>query len=133
MKRFPVVAGVIVKEGRILLARRPEGKKRAGLWEFPGGKLEPQEGPEEALKRELREELGVEVSVLKRLAEVDFDYPEVPIRLMGYFCRLEEGEPRPLEGQGLGWFSPEEVEGLRLAPADILLWKEVKKALLQTS
>ena len=133
MKRFPVVAGVIVKEGRILLARRPKGKKRAGLWEFPGGKLEPQEGPEEALKRELREELGVEVSVLKRLAEVDFDYPEVPIRLMGYFCRLEEGEPRPLEGQGLGWFSPEEVEGLKLAPADILLWKEVKKALLQTS
>ena len=128
MKRFPVVAALITRGGKVFLARRPEGKLRGGLWEFPGGKLEEGEEPREALARELEEELGIKAKVGELLAEVEHDYPDVSIRLLCYACEILEGEPQPLEGQGLGWFSPAEVDKLELAPADRLLWQRLRRA-----
>ena len=117
-----VVAGLIERAGRLLLAQRPAGKVRAGLWEFPGGKVEPGERPEEALERELREELGVWPRVEEFLAEVFHSYPEVTIRLQ-CFRVLLTGEPKPFEGQNISWFEPEGISFLPLAPADRRLWK----------
>ncbi len=128
MRALPVVAAFIRRRGRILLAKRPEGKARGGLWEFPGGKVEEGEGLREALARELEEELGVAPWVGEVLAEVEYQYPEINIRL---FC-LEagiNGEPYPREGQELGWFAPKEIDHLSLAPADRILWSLLKKRL----
>ena len=125
----PVVAAFIQnEEGLILLARRPQGKKRGGLWEFPGGKVEEGETLEEALAREIEEELGVRPKVGKLLATVEHQYPEVAIRLFCFQAWLPQ-EPRPLEGQELGWFKKEEVEALPLAPADQKLWALLKSNL----
>ncbi len=126
MKASPVVAAFIKRGSQILLARRPEGKLRGGLWEFPGGKLEEGEVPEEALKRELAEELGVSAEIGPLLGEVVYTYPEVTIRLLCYETKIL-GEPRPLEGQTLSWFSPEEIASLPLAPADQILWSQIKE------
>ncbi len=127
MKRLPVVAGLIRVEGKILLARRPENKKRGGLWELPGGKVEEGEPLEEALARELAEELGIKVKVERSLTQIEYDYPDVSVCLFCFACKIVEGKPHPLEGQELGWFLPEEIETLALAPADFLLWQEVKE------
>ncbi len=127
MKRLPVVAALIKKDGKILLARRPATKARGGLWEFPGGKIEPEERPEEALCREIKEELGIEIEVGPILAEVEHDYPEIKIRLLGYEGKIIHGTPAPLEGQKISWFRPEEISGLELAPADRKLWQKLSK------
>lgn len=120
-----VVAGLLRDEaGRVLLARRPPGKARAGLWEFPGGKVRPGESPEEALRRELREELALEVQVLAEVGRLRYDYPEISIELVLYEAR-PLGTPRALENQELGWFPPEKISGLPLCPADRRLWEAV--------
>lgn len=121
-----VVAGLLRNSsGRILLSRRPAGKARAGLWEFPGGKVRPGESPQEALRRELREELGIEVEVQEELGRVVHAYPEITVELV--LLRVKgEGTPRPLEGQEMAWFSEEEIEDLSLCPADRNLWRHLK-------
>ncbi len=129
MKRFPVVAAFLQRDGKVFLAKRPEGKLRGGFWEFPGGKLEKGEAPQVALKRELFEELGIKVKVGNLLAKVKYDYPDVAIELLCYACEIIEGEPKPLEGQGLGWFGPAEIEKLRLAPADERLWRKIRQSI----
>ncbi len=128
MKRLSVVAAFWQRGERIFLARRPAGKARGGLWEFPGGKVEEGETPEAALARELKEELGLEVKVGQRLAAVNYNYPDVAISLACYKI-LACGEPLPQEGQEVGWFLPKELEALDLAPADRLLWQHLKRAL----
>ncbi len=127
MRRLSVVAALIQKEGKILLTRRPEGKARGGLWEFPGGKIEPKERPEEALYREIREELGVEIEVGRILAEVEHDYPEIKIRLLCYEGEILRGTPVPLEGQKISWFRPNDIASLELAPADRKLWQKLSQ------
>ncbi|OAQ20553.1 (deoxy)nucleoside triphosphate pyrophosphohydrolase [Thermosulfurimonas dismutans] len=122
-KAVPVVAAFVRDvSGRILLARRPPGKARAGLWEFPGGKVKPEETPEEALKRELQEELGVSAEVGQKLASVTHDYPEVTIELSLYEA-LIKGPVVPQEGQEVAWFKPRELFDLELCPADRKLLK----------
>ncbi|OAG28634.1 (deoxy)nucleoside triphosphate pyrophosphohydrolase [Thermodesulfatator autotrophicus] len=128
MKRFPVVAACLLKDGKILLTQRPPGKIRGGFWEFPGGKQEEGETLEQALKREILEELGLKVSVGPKLAQVDFDYPEAAITLYCFSCEIVSGSPRALEGQKIGLFLPSEIEKLPLAPADKLLWEKLKRA-----
>ena len=89
-EQLPIVvtAGVVVRNGSILVARRKSGSHLEGLWEFPGGKLEPNESPEECLAREFKEELGVEISV-DRISEVVFHrYPEKTVLLLFYSCRI---------------------------------------------
>ncbi len=110
-----VAAALIDREGRVLIAQRPAGKWQAGRWEFPGGKIEPGEGEEAALCRELDEELGVRVHAARRLGEVNHDYADRQVQLALWLVLRHEGEPRGLEGQGLRW-----VDFSGLVAADLL-------------
>ncbi len=107
-------------DGRILLARRPEGKKMAGLWEFPGGKLHPGETPEAALIRELREELGIDVaaSCLAPFAFASHAYERFHLLMPLYLCRRWQGFVQPLEGQTLRWVRTEKLGDYEMPAAD---------------
>lgn len=114
-----VAAGVLEREGKILAARRKKGSHLEGYWEFPGGKLEPGESPEDCLVRELAEEIGVRVQP-RGIAEVVFHrYPEKSVLLLFYRCDLLEGEPRPIECDEVRWVALEELPSLDWAPADV--------------
>jgi 8-oxo-dGTP diphosphatase len=105
---------------RVLLARRPPGKPLAGLWEFPGGKVEPGETPEAALIRELKEELDIEVPA-KCLAPLSFashSYPEFHLLMPLYVCRRWEGDIAPLQGQQLAWVRAQKLADYAMPPAD---------------
>jgi mutator protein MutT len=121
-----VVAGVIVKNRRILLARRLPGGAHGGLWELPGGKVEEGEKPEEALRRELREELGIAVRVHGPVLETLHAYPHRTIRLAAYWCRIAAGEPRPLECAEIAWVFPAEMDPYPMPEADEPLRKLLK-------
>ena len=110
-------------EGRVLLARRPEGKSMAGLWEFPGGKLDPGETPEAALIRELREELSIDVArnCLAAFAFASHAYPDFHLLMPLYLCRRWGGTPTPREGQTLAWVRPDDLARYRMPEADLPL------------
>ncbi len=129
MEKIPVVAALVRdRRGRLLLTRRPAGKPRAGLWEFPGGKVKPGEDLAEALRRELKEELGLEASVGRELARTTYAYPDLTIELI-LLEAFVRGVPKALEGQKWDWFEPSEVEAVSLAPADQILWQDLKEKL----
>ncbi len=111
---------LIDADGRVLLARRPEGKAMAGLWEFPGGKLEPDETPEQALIRELREELGLDVSeaCLTPFAFASHAYPHFHLLMPLYVCRRWQGTPSAREGQSLAWVGGPDLERYAMPDAD---------------
>ena len=118
-----VAAALVDGEGRVLLQQRAPGRSMAGLWEFPGGKVEPAERPEAALVRELKEELGIDTDV-RQLAPATFASAEVGGRhmlLLLYVCRAWHGEPRPLDAVALQWLRPAEMHGLPMPPADLPL------------
>jgi 8-oxo-dGTP diphosphatase len=115
-----VAAALIDREGRVLVQRRPAGKMMAGLWEFPGGKIEPGETPESALVRELDEELGIAVD-LSRLSPAVFASEPLAGRhmlLLLYICRSWEGAPRALDAEELMWCTPDSLRALDMPPAD---------------
>lgn len=107
-------------DGRVLVARRPEGKPMAGLWEFPGGKLLPGETPEACLVRELEEELGVrtEPPCLAPLTFASHAYDAFHLLMPLYVCRVWKGEPAPREGQAVRWLRPRQLRELPMPPAD---------------
>ncbi len=111
---------LIDTDTRVLLARRPEGKKMAGLWEFPGGKLLPGETPEAALIRELREELGIDVerACLAPFAFASHDYDRFHLLMPLFLCRRWSGFVQPLEGQALAWVRPSKLAEYEMPPAD---------------
>jgi len=113
-----VAAGLISRDGRWLLTRRPAGTHLEGHWEFPGGKIEPGEGPREALVRELREELGIEAGAASEAFVLRYRYPDREVELHFLHARILSGEPRPLDVAGLGWYTPDEIDELPLLPAD---------------
>ena len=115
-----VVAAVIERDGRILIARRPAATHLGGLWEFPGGKRQGGEAAEAALAREILEELGAMVTVGPLLETVDWSYPEKRVRLSFFRCSIA-GEPRPLEGQQIAWVLPSELGRYEFPPADATL------------
>jgi 8-oxo-dGTP diphosphatase len=115
-----VVAAVIEREGRILIARRPAGRHLAGLWEFPGGKRRDGETREAALVREIREELDVAAAVGELIEDVEWAYPGKSVRLLFFRCVLE-GEPRAAEGQEIAWVAPAELGCYEFPPADAAL------------
>lgn len=115
-----VVAAVIERSGKILITRRPAGSHLAGLWEFPGGKPRPGEGPEQALRREIREELDATLSVGEPLETVEWSYPDKRVRLRFFRCTVD-GEPRPLEGQEMAWVAPADLGRYEFPPADATL------------
>jgi 8-oxo-dGTP diphosphatase len=114
-----VMAGLLLDSlGRVLLAQRLPGKHLAGLWEFPGGKLEPGETPLAALARELREELGITVLHAEPLIRVPWRYDERELLLDAWRVGHWGGEPQSLEGQALRWRLPEQIDPVMLTPAD---------------
>jgi len=113
-----VAAAIADPRGRILLARRTDGRDLAGLWEFPGGKREPGESAEAALVRELQEELGITVKVGPPLIDVPQQYPDKRLRLDVRHVTSWQGTPRGLEGQALAWVAPEKLSRYPMPPAD---------------
>ena len=111
---------LIDADGRVLLAQRPEGKSMAGLWEFPGGKVNPGETPEAALIRELAEELGIDVtaSCLAPFTFASHSYPQFHLLMPLYVCRKWSGMPAPREGQRLTWVRPARLGDYPMPPAD---------------
>ena len=112
-----VVAAVVEDNDRFLVTRRQPGVHLAGLWEFPGGKIDPEETHTAALEREIREELDAGVEVGELIFHVTHEYPERTISLFFYRCRLV-GEPRPLLGQEMRWAERAELASLGFPPAD---------------
>jgi len=110
-------------DGRVLLAQRPEGKSLAGMWEFPGGKVEPGETPEVALIRELHEELGIETwqSCLAPLTFASHSYDGFHLLMPLFACRKWEGVPQGREGQALKWVRPLDMRDYPMPPADLPL------------
>jgi len=113
-------AALVDADGRVLLAQRPAGKRMAGLWEFPGGKVNPGETPETALIRELMEELGIDVaaSCLAPLTFASHSYPDFHLLMPLYVCRKWSGIPTAREGQRLTWVRPARLGDYPMPPAD---------------
>ena len=118
-----VAAALIDKDGRVLLAQRPPNKSMAGLWEFPGGKVEDGESPEDALIRELNEELGIDTwgSCLAPLSFASHSYDDFHLLMPLFACRKWIGTPMAMEGQVLKWVSKNDLKNYAMPPADIPL------------
>lgn len=124
MKIVLVAAVALIDaDGRVLLAQRPEGKSLAGLWEFPGGKVDPGETPEQALIRELQEELGIDTwtSCLAPLSFASHTYDDFHLLMPLYACRRWQGIPHPREGQSLAWVRAADLNKYDMPPADLPL------------
>lgn len=118
-KPIEVVGAVIVDGDKVLCALRSQAMALPGMWEFPGGKIDPGETPEAALAREIEEELGCRITVGEPVAECTYAYPHVTVRLVTYRAQIVSGEPHPAEHERLGWFNFSELEALPWAPADL--------------
>jgi 8-oxo-dGTP diphosphatase len=117
----PVVCALIERDGRVLLAQRPVDKHLPRKWEFPGGKVEPGEDSAAAIVREIREELGCDITITRALPRFPFTYGAVVIEMIPYVCVLaaHSPEPHPHEHLALAWVRPDELLGYDLAPADV--------------
>lgn len=125
-----VAAGALIDgEGRVLMARRPEGKALAGLWEFPGGKIEGGERPEDALVRELREELAITVDPadLEPFTFASYGYEGFHLLMPLYLCRRWQGRATPMEGQQIAWTALADLAALPMPPADVPLVEALKR------
>ena len=124
-------AALIDVEGRVLLAQRPPGKSMAGLWEFPGGKVEPGETPEAALMRELEEELGIRTwaSCLAPLTFASHSYPEFHLLMPLFACRRWEGTPTGRESQSLAWVHPLRLRNYDMPAADVPVAAQLRDVL----
>jgi len=114
---IPVVAGICIRDGEILLSERPPGSHLEGYWEFAGGKLNPGESPRAALDREWREELAVTISEAREWTFIYEEFEEKSVLLLFFFVEFD-GEAKPQEGQRISWVSKEEALSMKLGPAD---------------
>ncbi len=128
MKTIEVVAAVIAANGRIFATQRGYGDFKDG-WEFPGGKVEPGETPEQALRREIREELDTEIVIDRFLRTVEYDYPKFHLKMHCFLCRIESGELTLLEHEAARWLSPDTIDSVDWLPADLMVIDDVKGAM----
>lgn len=124
---YHVTAGLIWKEGRLLITKRPPGAHLAGYWEFPGGKQEPRESLRECLEREIREELGIEVRAGMHFLTVAHEYGSKRITLHIFHCSAIKGRPATLEGQEFLWVLPEDLSNYSFPPPDKAVIEVLKR------
>ena len=127
MKEIRVAAAIIVNEGKIFATQRGYGDWK-DWWEFPGGKIEPGETAEEALAREIREELNVEIAIDDFYQTVEYDYPKFHMVMDCFICHIAEGEPVLLEHEAAKWLSRDELGSVRWLPSDVELIESLKNA-----
>ncbi len=118
-KHISVVGAVITSDGLVLCAQRSETGELPGMWEFPGGKIESDESMEEALRREIEEELGCSVEVGREIESTTHEYDFATITLTTFYCEIFAGTPSPKEHLALRWVHPSELNKLNWAPADL--------------
>ncbi|MBO4220383.1 MAG: (deoxy)nucleoside triphosphate pyrophosphohydrolase [Clostridia bacterium] len=128
MKTIEVVAAVIASNNKIFATQRGYGDFKDG-WEFPGGKIEPGETPEEALKREIKEELETEIIIDKYLKTVDYDYPKFHLTMHCFLCKIGSGELNLLEHEAAKWLSRKTINSVDWLPADLLVLDDIKVAM----
>lgn len=128
MKTIQVVAALIVHDGRIFATQRGYGEWK-DYWEFPGGKIEPGESPEDALKREIREELAVEINVERYVTTTEHDYPTFHLSMQCYLCSLVNGSLTLLEHEAAAWLDREHLRSVQWLPADELILSEIESKL----
>ncbi|HMJ67109.1 MAG TPA: 8-oxo-dGTP diphosphatase MutT [Candidatus Binatia bacterium] len=116
-----VAAGLVFRDGKLLITQRPTGAHLGGLWEFPGGKREPEESFEECLRRELNEELCIEVDIHELVASITHDYPEKAVTLKFYRCTWRANEPQAFGCPDLRWVNAEELRRYEFPEADVKL------------
>lgn len=126
MKTYHVVAAVIVRDNQVFATQRGYGDYKDG-WEFPGGKIEPGETPEEAVAREIREELELEVAVGRRVADVSYDYPQFHLEMACFLCTIASGTPRLLEHEAARWLAADDIDSVDWLPADVLVVDALKE------
>lgn len=127
-KRIEVVAAIILDEGKIFATQRGYGEFKDG-WEFPGGKMEQGETPEQALKREIREELDVEIEVGQLFDTVEYDYPSFHLTMHCFLCTIKSGELVLKEHEAAKWLDKESLNSVEWLPADLDLIEKLKNAL----
>lgn len=120
MKTIEVVAAIIIEDGKVFATQRGYGEWQ-GWWEFPGGKIEPDESPQQALKREIREELNAEISVGTLLATVEWDYPTFHLTMHCFICKLESGTFSLNEHNDAAWLTKDTLESVKWLPADLAI------------
>ena len=126
MKHIEVVAAIIVRDGKIFATQRGYGDFK-DWWEFPGGKMELSESPEDALRREIREELDAEISISELLETVEWDYPDFHLTMYCYICSLVSKSLQLKEHEAAKWLGMEELDSVRWLPADISVLETLKR------
>jgi 8-oxo-dGTP diphosphatase len=122
-----VTAAILIENGRVLIARRRPGASQAGMWEFPGGKVRPNESPAQCLKREIQEELGIEIAVGEFFGESVYAYEDKTIRLLAYRVRAEGGEVSRNDHAELAWVAIADLGRYRFCPADVPFTEKLRK------
>lgn len=127
-----VTAAIIQRDGKLLICQRPIGKHCELLWEFPGGKIESGETPEECLIRECREELDCTVEIEQAVQEIKYEYSDITVNVHFYLCKLLDGEPSCIEHNDIKWHTLDEIAELTLCPADKILLNFVAYKIRET-
>jgi mutator protein MutT len=125
MKHVDVAIAVVARGAEVLICQRPDGVPFAGYWEFPGGKLEPDETLEQCVVRELREEVGAMIALEFALTPIDHTYPHARVRLHAFVCRIVDGDPRPIECSACRWVPAAELRTVQFPPANDSLVDEI--------
>lgn len=125
MKTYHVVAAIIKRGNKVFATQRGYGAYKDG-WEFPGGKIEPGETPEQALVREIREELDMTISIDRHVVDVSYDYPQFHLEMGCYLCSIADGTPHLLEHEAATWLETTNIDSVDWLPADVLVVDALK-------